>query len=67
MNKDQMKGKMKDLMGNAQRRVGQASDSPKQTLKGAAKQAEGKLQKAAGDIKENAKDAERDNDKRGRM
>ncbi len=55
MNKDQMKGAMKDMAGRAQRKMGQASDSPKQTLKGAAKQAEGKVQKAAGDVREGQK------------
>ena len=55
MNSDQIKGKMKDMMGKAQRRVGQGMDSPKQTLKGAAKQVEGKMQKAAGDAREEQK------------
>jgi uncharacterized protein YjbJ (UPF0337 family) len=55
MNKDQMKGSMKDLMGRAQRKMGQAMDSPKHTIKGAAKQAEGKVQKAAGNVREDQK------------
>ena len=55
MNKDQMKGAMKDMAGRAQRKIGQASDSPKQTLKGAARQAEGKVQKAAGNMREDQK------------
>ena len=59
MNRDQLKGTMKDKMGKAQRKMGQGMDSPKQALKGAAKQVEGKLQKAAGDSREPQK--------RGRM
>ena len=55
MNKDQMKGAMKDMAGRVQRKMGQASDSPKQTLKGAARQAEGKVQKAAGNMREDQK------------
>jgi len=61
MNKDQMKGAMKDMAGRAQRKMGQAADSPKQTLKGAAKQAEGKVQKGVGDVKDNVRDANKDN------
>jgi uncharacterized protein YjbJ (UPF0337 family) len=52
MNRDQVKGTMKDKMGEAQRKMGQGTDSPKQALKGAAKQVEGKIQKAAGDSRE---------------
>jgi uncharacterized protein YjbJ (UPF0337 family) len=67
MNKDQMKGAMKDMAGNVQRRVGQAMDDPKTALKGAAKQAEGKIQKAAGDMRESARDVQRESRKRGKM
>ena len=59
MNRDQLKGTMKDKMGKAQRKMGQGMDSPKQAIKGAAKQVEGKVQKAAGDSREAQK--------RGRM
>jgi len=59
MNRDQVKGTMKDKLGKAQRKMGQGMDSPKQALKGAAKQVEGKVQKAAGDSREAQK--------RGRM
>jgi uncharacterized protein YjbJ (UPF0337 family) len=57
MNRDQIKGTMKDKLGKAQRKIGQGTDSPKQALKGAAKQVEGKLQRAAGDAREDAKDS----------
>jgi uncharacterized protein YjbJ (UPF0337 family) len=59
MNRDQVKGNMKDAAGKVQRKVGEAIDSRKQIVKGAAKQAEGKIQKAVGDTREDSK--------RGRM
>ena len=57
MNKDQVKGAVKDAAGKVQREVGDALDSPEQQAKGLARQAEGKTQKAYGDAKETAKDA----------
>lgn len=54
MNKDQVKGAVKDAAGKVQRKVGEAMGSNKQQAKGMAKQAEGKMQKAAGDMKESA-------------
>lgn len=54
MNKDQVKGAVKDAAGKVQRKVGEAMGSNKQQAKGMANQAEGKLQKAAGDMKESA-------------
>jgi uncharacterized protein YjbJ (UPF0337 family) len=55
MNRDQLKGSVKDLAGKMQRKAGQASDSPEHTLKGAAKQVEGKVQKAVGNARADAK------------
>jgi uncharacterized protein YjbJ (UPF0337 family) len=60
MNRDQVKGTLKDKAGKAQRKMGQAMESPKHIAKGAARQAEGKVQKAAGNAREDAKN-------RGRM
>lgn len=54
MNKDQVKGAVKDAAGKVQRKVGEAMGSNKQQAKGMAKQAEGKMQKAAGDMKDSA-------------
>jgi uncharacterized protein YjbJ (UPF0337 family) len=55
MNRDQVKGSMKDAAGKVQRKVGEATDSPKHVIKGAAKQAVGKVQKAVGDAREDSK------------
>ena len=61
MNKDQMKGTIKDNAGKVQQKIGEAVGSDKQQVKGMEKQIEGKAQKAFGNIKENIKDANRDN------
>ena len=50
MNKDQVVGKIKDLAGEAQAGIGKAIDSPTQVAKGKALEAEGELQKKAGDL-----------------
>ena len=55
MNRDQIKGGMKDAAGKVQRKLGEAVDSPKHIIKGAAKQAEGKVQKAVGNAREDSK------------
>ncbi|MEN5181457.1 CsbD family protein [Comamonas odontotermitis] len=57
MNKDQVVGKIKDLAGEAQAGIGKAINSPEQIAKGKALETEGELQKAAGDVKQAAKDA----------
>lgn len=54
MNKDQVKGAVKDAAGKVQRKAGEAMGSNKQQAKGMAKQAEGKMQKADGDMKDSA-------------
>jgi uncharacterized protein YjbJ (UPF0337 family) len=56
MNKDQVKGSLKDAAGRTQRRVGQATGNGTQQVSGVAKQAEGKAQKAVGDVKQALKD-----------
>ena len=53
MNKNQVKGAVKDAAGKVQQKTGELVGSDKQQVKGLAKQAEGKTQKAVGDI-ENA-------------
>ena len=52
MNKDTMKGSMKEAAGKVQKEFGKAVDSPKHVIEGGAKEAEGKGQKAAGHIKD---------------
>lgn len=59
MNKDQVKGTMKDAAGKVQEKTGQVIGSPEQQLKGDRKQIAGKTQKAVGDVKEAVKDASR--------
>lgn len=64
MNKDQVKGAVKDAAGKVQREAGELIGSPEQQAKGLAKQAEGKVQKSYGDAKEAVKDADRDAQRR---
>lgn len=51
MNKEQIKGTIKDAAGKVQQTAGEATGSTEQQIKGVAKQAEGKIEKGAGDIK----------------
>jgi uncharacterized protein YjbJ (UPF0337 family) len=57
MNKDQVKGAVKDIAGKAQEKVGELTGSDKQQIKGLKNQAEGKIQKGFGDVKEAVDDA----------
>ncbi len=59
MNKDQVKGAIKDVAGKVQEKTGAVIGSTDQQVKGIAKQVEGKTQKAVGDVKEVLKDAGR--------
>ncbi|MES2756844.1 MAG: CsbD family protein [Pseudomonadota bacterium] len=61
MNKDQVKGKAKDIGGKIQEEVGKVVGSSKQQAEGLANQAEGKLQEKVGDAKEVIKDSNRGN------
>ncbi len=56
MNKDQVKGKLKDIGGKIQEEVGDIVGSSEQQAKGLAKQVEGKTQETLGDAKEIVKD-----------
>jgi uncharacterized protein YjbJ (UPF0337 family) len=60
MNKDQVKGKAKEVGGKIQQKVGEAVGSSEQQLKGMKNQAEGNIQQKAGDVKEVAKDIQKD-------
>jgi uncharacterized protein YjbJ (UPF0337 family) len=64
MNKDQIKGGIKDLAGKAQRKAGEMTDSTEHQAKGAAKQGEGKVQKGVGDVKDAAHEAGKDDQNR---
>jgi len=59
VNRDQVKGKAKDIAGKVQQKVGQVTGSASQQVKGVAKQVEGKMQKGVGDANEALKDADR--------
>jgi uncharacterized protein YjbJ (UPF0337 family) len=59
MNKQQVKGSLKDAAGQVQRKVGEAIGSDEQQAKGAARQAEGKIEKKVGDVKQGIKTAVR--------
>ncbi len=60
MNKDQVKGTVKDAAGAVQQKVGEMTGDKSQQAKGLAKQGEGKVQKGVGDAKETLKDAGKD-------
>jgi uncharacterized protein YjbJ (UPF0337 family) len=59
MNKDQVKGTVKDAAGKVQEQAGKAVGSDEQQAKGQARQVEGKVEKKVGDAKEAAKDLTR--------
>jgi uncharacterized protein YjbJ (UPF0337 family) len=60
MNKDQVKGEIKEVAGKVQEKAGQLIGSTDQQLKGLAKQDEGMTQKAVGDVKEVIKETVKD-------
>jgi uncharacterized protein YjbJ (UPF0337 family) len=62
MNKDQVKGTLKEAAGKVQESVGRATNSPEQQLKGLGKQVSGNVQKSVGDAKETLKDAAKNAD-----
>lgn len=57
MNKDQIKGSLKEAAGVVQKEFGKAVDLPKHVIEGGMKEVSGKTQKAVGDAKEHIKDA----------
>ena len=57
MDKDEVKGKMKDVAGRAERQAGEWTGDKETEARGAARQAEGKAQKTAGKINDDLKDA----------
>jgi len=67
MNRDQIKGSIKDAAGKIQRKFGQMSGNNRQEARGTVTQAEGKTQSTAGDVKdgfEKASDSVKDTLKR---
>lgn len=57
MNKDQIKGAVKDVAGKVQEKAGEITGNDKQQVKGLKNQVEGKVQKGFGNVKEAFKDA----------
>lgn len=56
MNKDQIKGTAKEIIGKVQEEAGKLVGSDTQQIKGVEKQISGKVQKTVGDVKEIIKD-----------
>jgi uncharacterized protein YjbJ (UPF0337 family) len=56
MNKDQVKGKLKDIGGKIQEEAGKVVGSSEQQAKGLSKQVEGKVQEQVGNAEEVIKD-----------
>lgn len=57
MNKDQVKGSVKEVAGKVQSKAGELVGNKGQQAKGLLKEAEGKTQKNVGDAKEVVKNA----------
>ena len=57
MNKNQIKGSVKDVAGKVQQKVGEATGNTNQQVKGVAKQIEGKVQKGVGDVEQAVDDS----------
>jgi uncharacterized protein YjbJ (UPF0337 family) len=55
MNKDELKGKAKDIVGGVQRHAGKLTGDKESEAKGAAKQVAGKVQNAWGNVKDAVK------------
>lgn len=61
MNKDTVKGTMDDAAGRVKRQAGEWTGDTKTQVDGAAQQVKGKAEKAWGNVKDAAKDADRGN------
>lgn len=57
INKDQIKGALKDVTGKVQEKAGHLIGSAEQEAKGLTLQVKGKAEKALGDVKQVVKDA----------
>ena len=60
MNKDTIKGAVDDAAGRAKRQVGEWTGDTKTQIEGGAQQIKGKAEKAWGNVKDAAKDANSD-------
>ena len=56
MNRDQVKGVAKDVVGKVQEQTGKLVGSKEQQIKGLSKQISGKVQKGVGDVKQSIQD-----------
>jgi uncharacterized protein YjbJ (UPF0337 family) len=56
MNKDQVKGKLKEAAGETQETFGEVTGNTEHEARGHAKEQEGKAQKKVGDVKEGVKE-----------
>lgn len=59
MNKDQVKGTVKEATGKVQAQVGKIVGSTEQQVKGHVREAEGKAQHVVGDVRKSVKDGTR--------
>ena len=60
MNRDQVKGRVKEVAGKAKKATGKALGNPTMQAKGMLKEAGGKIQKTVGDARDRAEDRDRD-------
>ena len=61
MNRDQIKGRMKDVGGKIQEKAGKATGNRSQQAKGLVNQGVGKVQKTVGDASNEMDKSDRDN------
>jgi len=61
MNRDQIKGRMKDVGGKIQEKAGKATGNRSQQAKGLVNQGVGKVQKTVGDASNEIDKSDRDN------
>ncbi len=59
MNRDQIKGKAKEIKGDIKKRIGGATEDPGKQAEGWLEEQEGKVQKKVGDLEEEADRAKR--------
>ena len=64
MNRDELKGKMKDAAGRAERQAGEWTGNKKEQARGACKQIEGKGQQTLGKVKQAGSDLKHDLERR---
>jgi uncharacterized protein YjbJ (UPF0337 family) len=63
MDKDEIKGKAKDVAGRVERQAGEWTGSEEHQAKGAMKQAEGKVQNIAGKAKDALRKSDNDSER----